>query len=383
VNKQLSETDELITLIYQGPLEAKPWQSFVRCLRRRMDCDIAAVMLRSAKSGAAPLVVLDGFSHLDEKESQRRVREALPFAHTDPLTNALSSAKSGTIYTLDEIISEAELESNAFHKNVIRRYGLEHELAMCVMEPNGWKSYVGLQNSKERGNFAGEEKKFFAGFYPHFERALQIYARLKTNDSEKQIFEDALDRLSIGVFILDGNGKVIDINKAGRDLAVGETWLTLSKGRIAFAGRKDNTRLDEAIKDAARCHISPGGEPFVDAFNVGSTAGSVIGVLVRSVSATDPYSSETSPSVVVYMSDIGRQRPAPEKFIARLFGLTTSEALLVTLLANGSTLADAAAALNITKNTVRNYLKIVFYKTGVSWQADLVRLILKSVALLA
>jgi DNA-binding CsgD family transcriptional regulator len=69
--------------------------------------------------------------------------------------------------------------------------------------------------------------------------------------------------------------------------------------------------------------------------------------------------------------------------IARLFGLTSAEARLAALLADGMSLAEAAAALAISEGSARTYSKRIFAKTGVSRQAELVRLVLKSVAALA
>ena len=68
--------------------------------------------------------------------------------------------------------------------------------------------------------------------------------------------------------------------------------------------------------------------------------------------------------------------------MAELFGLTESEALLATLLANGYTLGEAAAKLRLTESSVRTYSKKIFSKTGAKRQAELVRLILKTVSLL-
>lgn len=106
-------------------------------------------------------------------------------------------------------------------------------------------------------------------------------------------------------------------------------------------------------------------------------------LLVRTVAAGDRCNSDVGPSVIVYAGDSVQRQLAPERFIAQLFGLTPTEAFLATLLANGFTLTDAAEKLDVTENTVRSYAKRIFAKTGVSRQADLVRLVLKSVALLA
>jgi DNA-binding CsgD family transcriptional regulator len=63
-----------------------------------------------------------------------------------------------------------------------------------------------------------------------------------------------------------------------------------------------------------------------------------------------------------------------------LFELTPAEAKLAMLLARGLSLAEVAAAQTISPHTARAQLKSIFAKTRVSRQAELVRLILKSVA---
>ena len=55
---------------------------------------------------------------------------------------------------------------------------------------------------------------------------------------------------------------------------------------------------------------------------------------------------------------------------------------LAALLASGLSLSEAAEKLEFTENTVRSYCKTILSKTGVGRQADLVRLVLRSVAVL-
>jgi DNA-binding CsgD family transcriptional regulator len=74
---------------------------------------------------------------------------------------------------------------------------------------------------------------------------------------------------------------------------------------------------------------------------------------------------------------------APRELISQLFGLSASEARLAALLADGKTLVEAAGIMSISLGSARTYSKRIFAKTGASRQAELVRLILKSVASLA
>ena len=55
--------------------------------------------------------------------------------------------------------------------------------------------------------------------------------------------------------------------------------------------------------------------------------------------------------------------------------------LLAILLSEGATLREAAKELGITENSARTYSKRIFMKAGVGRQADLIRLILRSVAM--
>ena len=71
-----------------------------------------------------------------------------------------------------------------------------------------------------------------------------------------------------------------------------------------------------------------------------------------------------------------------ERLVTQLFDLTPSEAHLATLLATGSCLGEAAERLRLTENTVRTYCKTILNKVGVRRQTELVRVILRSVAVL-
>ena len=84
---------------------------------------------------------------------------------------------------------------------------------------------------------------------------------------------------------------------------------------------------------------------------------------------------------MVYVSGLDNNQPL-ERLVSQIFDLTPSEAHLAALLATGLSLAEAATKLELTENTVRSYCKTILSKTGVSRQADLVRLILRSVAVL-
>ena len=87
--------------------------------------------------------------------------------------------------------------------------------------------------------------------------------------------------------------------------------------------------------------------------------------------------------LAVFISDLEIQSLASKQTITTLFGFTNAEYELAQRLSQGMTLALAADELCISQHTARAQLKSVFAKAGVTRQADLVRLLIKSAATLA
>jgi PAS domain-containing protein len=381
IKKPLAEVDEIIARIYDGPLEPRPWQSFLRCLRLRMDCDVAAISLRPASTGLRPLTIWDRSQPLTDEQATRATDDHARLAHLDPLGSALR--RSGDIFILDELISREELVKTERYSTLMKPYGVEYLMGMYFSEPKGWGCQIGLMNGLAKGNFGDEEKRFFVGFRPHLERALQLYALIKQNEVEKEIYEEALDRLTIGTIILDGRGHIIETNRAAQQLLQQSACVSVVDSQVVPSRPGDRAELHRLINEALAWRERRHDETFVDAMRIECPSGSRLGLLVRAAPASDWYRSNSSPSVIVYvLGDLDQPELAPEHVVAQLFGLTESEALLATLLANGFTLGEAATKLRLTESSVRTYSKKIFSKTGAKRQAELVRLILKTVSLL-
>ena len=84
--------------------------------------------------------------------------------------------------------------------------------------------------------------------------------------------------------------------------------------------------------------------------------------------------------VILFVTDPDRPPAVSAEIVARTFDLTESESRVAASIAQGATLEETAQEMNLTVSTVRTYLKQVFSKTGTSRQAELVKMILVSSA---
>ncbi|MBY8826420.1 helix-turn-helix transcriptional regulator [Sphingomonas colocasiae] len=377
IGTPLQPVDELVTLIYQGPLEPTPFQGFLEALARRMQCSNAGMVLRLSRQGTPPLIVWGRPQAIGEAEARRINERHAELGDLDPLRNALT--RPGLILTLSEVMSPAELAENRFYQEIMRPYGIGHELGMYVSEPGGWDANVGLTAGPDEKDFTQDDKDVLIALRPHLEQALALFSRLRRDETELQAMIDALDRLTICTFILDGTSRVIRTNGAARRLLEASRDIRLAEGRLSLTGKASNGMLQKLVQKAIAARRD--GDSSTEALRADVDAERPLGVLVRAIEAPTRYVNDAEPAAVIYVSGLETGQPL-ERLVSRIFDLTPSEAHLAALLAGGLSLSEAADKLDLTENTVRSYCKTILNKTGVSRQADLVRLILRSVAVL-
>ena len=379
---QLAQPDEIFDLIFQGPLESRPWQGLLECLRKRLPCEAAAISLRPSKIGIAPKTIWSRGDNASDAELAQLVGQVATLGRANPVGEALKA--SGEILRLSDLLAPEAIAAHPYCQLMMAPFDLKFQIGMRIVERAGWVAHLGFFNRPEQGNFGEQHIRFLRAICPYMERSLEIYARLKRSETEKRIFEDSLDRLMIGAFILDGSGKVIETNRIGDLILLNKSILSVVGGQLCMAKSADNQKFRAVVATALAERSKGAPSLFVDAIRLEHLPDSNIGILVRSVQSIDSYTNDSMPCVVVYVSGWPKNPGStPHAFIGELFGLTPSEAKLALLLSNGATIPDAAQQLGITEISARTNLKRIFAKTGISRQVDLVRLILRSVAILA
>lgn len=370
-------TEVLLMALYRGPLEETPWRAFLKALAAHIGCDNAAISLQLSRKGLASVTIWGAPPPLRGKQARDIVLRHAALGDLDPMSNALK--RTGEVLLLDEVVSRDGLEQDAFYLEVMKPYGIDHALGMHVSEPGGIECNLGLTAHGDRFRFTDAHKAFMAQLRPHVALALQLFSRIQRDESEIEALTGTLDRLTIATFILNGQGKLLRANSAAQRMIDRSETFRQVQGFLRIDGRSDARRFATTVEEAINARLGEG--EFVRAFRCRDSANEGRGVLIRSIPRDRHGPVDASPAVIVYATD-----PDPagsfEQLIATLFDLTPSEANLAALLTQGLTLAEAAAETGLTESTVRSYSKRIFSKTGVSRQAELVRLILRSVAIL-
>lgn len=216
---------------------------------------------------------------------------------------------------------------------------------------------------------------------PHLQRALSIRRQLDASERARRSLADGLDRLAVGVCVLDGRGYPLHSNRSARAVFNAGDGLRATPQGIVAACASDGRGLRAVIR-AVR-------DPLASDLSPAST-------VVRRRSGQRPYvvfssplgspangrdSSIREPAVVLLIVDPEHTAQASDDILVRLFGMTPTEARVSVLLLQGRSVAEIQEALAITQNTARSHLKRIFAKTRTRGQADLIRTLLVATAI--
>lgn len=381
---QSSDYDSLINALYKGPLESPPWQSFLPLFGQLMQAMSVSLVLRPPAAGDSGLIL-----------NYRRPKNGEP-SNTelaDPSSWPISAYREhfftldpfirlppGEVVTLAELMPEPELLASDYYQHYLEPAGVFHIIGTDTSEPEGLIARLRISRGKEEKAFSDADKALLHQLVPHLRLAIQIHARLSNMESERNLYANAVDRLAVGTIILDEHGTILKSNELASQLLQHKDGIGEHKGKLVFDKRELNSEFNSLLQQvlSPAMDSKPG---MAEALRVARPSGRAdLGLIIRPVPTAEWPEGQSSPTIVVFISDPEQQSDTSQQIITRLFGFTPAEAALAMQLARGLSLAEASGELSISQHTARAQLKAIFAKTGVTRQAELVRLVVKSVA---
>lgn len=230
----------------------------------------------------------------------------------------------------------------------------------------------------ERPRFGPEERDFVRMIGRHVVRSRLLARALARAEARGHLASAALDRMAMGVVILDGEGRVAHLNPAARRRLGSGCGVTLSADMLEWSSPAIDQQL-RALR--GRAHVTAG-EPRRLASEmlrvVREDGQPPLEILAVSLEGLDL--AEGGAAIALFLSDADQAAETPAAVLRRLYGLTAAEARVAGEILRGNGIDEAASRLGLKRETVRTHLKHIFTKVGTTRQADLVRLLLTGAA---
>jgi DNA-binding CsgD family transcriptional regulator len=287
-----------------------------------------------------------------------------------------------TVYTGEQLIEPAEIRKTEFYNDFLLPNQMVHHFGSPLAIHPQWVSNLSSHRPGRREPFGPIEVDLLKLLLPHLQRAVQFHRRFVELQGQQRASLDALDRLPIGVVLLDQNTRIVAVNREAQTLLDQNDGLSVDKEGLSAAISSENRELRITIAGAIKTAIGQGME-----------AGGILAIsrpsgrrpfalLVEPVGRQAFAPGIEAPSVIVFVGDPERKHENPSQALARLYELSAAEVRLAELLMRGETVVKSAEQLGISHNTARTHLQRIYEKTNTTHQGQLIRLIVTGVTTL-
>lgn len=346
---------DLIDLIYEAAAVPELWPAVLLQLCGMAGAQAGALTSMDA-SGLAGYIATDSYeaAYRDYRQHGSAVENVRP-------ARALNSHPMAFASDL-ELCTEAELAADPLYVRFLRPHGLEWTAGTVIPVPSGDVMVFDLATKAGAGRFRREAMTQLDSYRPHLARAALLSHRTGLRSAADQAA--AMQLIGLPCAVWGPSGRLLAAN--GLFEALAPRVLFPAFGRLAFADPEANR-----LVEAAMASIGSDAHPGVRSIPVHATADApalVIHLLPVRRAGGDIF--VRAHGVVIVTPVTAPQAPLTQVLMG-LFDLTPAEARIAHGIASGLDVRHLAAALTLSRETVRSQLKAVLAKTGTRRQAEL------------
>ncbi|MFK0570372.1 helix-turn-helix transcriptional regulator [Endozoicomonas sp.] len=376
-----SQYNSLIGLFYEAAQGQVGWEKPLSILREAFSANFVILILKkpskptknSEKLGLM-IAVGEGMDTEDAVQYRPYIYHLTPFSDREP----------DRIYTITDLMSEKEWRESDYRIHWCAQSDVFHVMSVDITVGNGETLRFRITRPESAEDFSDQDRTFCELILPHLRRALNINNQIIHNQSLRNLYSQAISRLSIATLIIDRKSNIVEQNLFSSHILESGDGFKVVAGRLEAYYPSDNKALKILIKEVFDRTGDRLKSSLPLAMSVSRPSGEVnLGLVIEMIPRFDISDHNNNSYAVVYIRDSAGTSKASSDIAKKLFGLTPSETALSLQLANGLSLEEAATSLGIRRNTARAHLRSIFSKTGIKRQSDLVRIFLNSVAALA
>jgi DNA-binding CsgD family transcriptional regulator len=253
-----------------------------------------------------------------------------------------------------------------------RKRGIVDVMQFILINDAAHFANFAVTRHERKGVVTGREIAFGKLLLPHLRRAVTISTMLDVRTIEGFRMAQALDALRCAVLLTNENGAILHANRTAEQMLRGSGPIRSAKGVLEANLASATSELRAAVALAARNETSMSGTGLAVRLTVPDLPPVFAHVLPLTGSDFRTHLQPAAVAAVFISARVDEQEGAGT--VAAAFGLTPAETRVLASLLAGRTLVETATALGVTRSTANTHLDHIFMKTGVTRQAELMRL---------
>ena len=358
------DLSKLIGSIYDCALDQLCWEHALTGVKDALDCHTAILHLNDTQFNRVLVHKSVGIDPYWLAQAQHHAAEMHSLL---PLSPDLDEP-----YVLSRQVSPDRLDVSPFVQTYVKPQGLTDIMQLFLIHTPTRFAGLGIGRHQRRGLISDREIEFARLLLPHLQRAMTINNVLDARTIELARMSETLDTLRCGVLLTDARCRILGANSAAEEMLREASLVQASGGTLHGTTSSATAELQHAITLAARNTLDLGKMGLAVRLSETGTPPAFAHVLPLTGSA---LRTRLQPDIVtaVFISTAPDWQDGAAA-LAAAFNLTPTETRVLASLLAGRTLAETASALAIAPTTAKTHLDNIFGKTGVSRQAELIRL---------
>lgn len=370
----LCDYDQLVLAIHGGSYDDQTITTALDRMRQQFNANFVTLILRIPGVEDVGLMLVSG---------DLAVHGQLAYISYYRSLTPFSGQSVDTVFTQRDVMTDEEWVKTDYYQTSCKYQNVFHVMGADISTENDGVFRLRITRAESAPAFNDKDKALCQMLLPHIRSAFYVRSLLGRSESMGNLYADAINRLSVATILLNDKGVVQKLNDYAQTLLDRADGLKLVGDKLEASYPSDNKELQKRIKDAfdARERREPiNSEPL----SVTRPSGEVnLGIVFEAVPDTSWLDDGDKSALLLYVRDAVNKSSVSSSVAKELFDFTPAETALALELANGLSLEDTAEKLGIMRNTARAHLRAIFSKTGVRRQAELVRVMLNSVATLS
>lgn len=351
----------LIAAIYDAAVTPGGWPRVLESCREFVGGTSAAIFAKSVTGDRRELYHTD--SRLDANLTQIYFSRLAPI---DPSNTVQVYAEIEQGVITSQKLNPEDLGQSRFFAEWAAPQGLV-DVGFATIERRGdWAALFGVFRHERDG--LGDEmmRQRLSLLAPHVRRAVNIAGIIGKANHEADTFRSAIDGLAAAVLFVDGDGRLVDANHAGKAL-LGQSDVV--KRRHEGTLRLDRKSIREMLPQADELNLRSS----VLETSVGER---LVVHLLPLTGGARTFSGLKGGAVAALFVQAARfEPPSIPETLARAFDLTPAELRVALSTLRHDKVADVADNLGLAEATVKTHLSHIFSKTDTKRQADIVKLV--------
>lgn len=363
----------LVVQLFKSLADESAWTRFLNALRSETQSDYCTLLVFSGNN-QRPVVMLSGAGPLEGNASYVE-----HFYNEEPM----AGIPEGIVTSLSDVLTTDELHDTPFYQQYLSRYGVGYVLGVDIGTVRGIAGRLRLVRHERRCDYDTFERSICERLIPFLRVALDLFVKRIDTETKSEALSATISGMSVGSILVDVDARILDANNTARAILEQCDGLLVAAGKLCLHKQARSKELQGLIRSNAEASLDRTAPAVMRSLLIDRPSGrESISLLVRPATIAVDSQLHIRPTALINLVDPAQPRLKLIASLVQLFGLTRAEARVAMSISNGLSIAETAQAQSISRNTIRSHMRSIYSKMGVARQADLVRAVLISVALL-